>query len=342
MTRENLSAWSIDHATFDSLPPEKRLGFLIGYAVLAPSSHNSQPWKFALKDDTVIVSADLDRALPQSDADHRQMYLSVGCALENLLIAADHFGYRAEITRGDDGSQPSWRVALVGEPLPPAERPSDHLIFVIPKRGTNRNKYDQRQPDPAFIARMKSSVGGGLSLHLVDREPLKAQVARVVSDALIEAMDDDGFRRELSGYIRPNITGAMTGMPMYGFGMPTPLSFLAPALLRKVNVNRGTRKQDEALLAKHTPAFIVLSTAADDASAWVAAGRTYERIALEAVRAGMVTAPLAAAIQIGTNHRRLQSLLGTSLRPQMFFRIGYAAKSPKHSPRLPSERVIVK
>lgn len=342
MASENFSAWSIDPSSFDALPPEKRLGFLVGFAVLAPSSHNSQPWKFTVEAGAVNVRADMNRALPQSDADHRQLYLSVGCALENLLIAADHYGYRAEVSVDAVAGTPSWRVTFSGEPLPAAERKADHLIFAISKRSTNRNKYDQRPPDPAFITRVQGLIGGGMSLHLINREPLKAQVAKVVSDALIEAMDDDGFRHELSGYVRSNLTSAKTGMPMYGFGLPTPLSFIAPALVRRVNVNRASRKADEELLNKHTPAFIVLTTAADDPGAWVASGRAFERIALEAVQAGMVTAPLAAAIQIGANHRRLRSLLGTSLRPQVFFRIGYAAKTPKHSPRLRAEDVIVK
>jgi nitroreductase len=340
MTPANLAAWELDPSAFDVLSPERRFEFLIRFAVLAPSSHNSQPWKFSVGSDAIVVAPDMSRSLPESDTDHRQLYLSVGCAIENLAAAADYYGYRTEVSRADTGGVPAWRIGLSGEPSSASARKADHPALAVPRRRTNRNKYEARAPEQPFLDWMKNLASDGLRLHLIAKDPLKSEIAKVVTDAGIEAMDDVGFRRELSGYIRSNISKEPLGMPMYGFGMPTPPSLLAPWLVKNVNVNRASRKQDEALLTKHTPLFAIITTRADGPDAWIAAGRVYERIALEAERRGISTGPSAAAIQIGDNHKRLQKLLTTDLRPQMFFRLGYAKAAPKHSPRLSAERVI--
>jgi len=71
----------------------EKMKFLLRYAILAPSSHNSQPWKFRIQDSEINIFTDKDRWLKVADADQRELYISVGCALENLLIAAEHFGY---------------------------------------------------------------------------------------------------------------------------------------------------------------------------------------------------------------------------------------------------------
>lgn len=336
--KENFSAWTLDVSAFDEQPPEKRLAFLVRFAVLAPSSHNSQPWKFVVDGNAVTVAPDMARALPQSDANHRQLYLSIGCAVENLCAAADYYGYRTEVERSQADGTIGRRVRFSGEPLPAASRDAGHVALAIPRRRTNRNPYEARPPEAAFLDWVRGLASPELRVDMLLDEEARARSAKIVSDALIEAMDSTGFRHELSGYVRPNITSAQTGMPMYGFGMPTPPSFLAPAIVRRLNVNRLSRKQDEEVV-RRTPAHVILSTREDGPDAWIEAGRVFERVAIEGESRGISTAPLAAAIQIGENFRNLQKLLATDFRPQVFFRVGYATKAPPHSPRIPAAEV---
>jgi nitroreductase len=336
--KENFAAWTLDPAAFDDLPPADRLAFLVRFAVLAPSSHNSQPWKFVVEDEAVTVAPDMARALPQSDANHRQLYLSIGCATENLCAAADYYGYQTEVARSETGGAIACRVRVIGTPSSANVRAADHVALAIPRRRTNRNAYDARPPEAAFLDMVRGLATPELRVDVLLDEEARARSAAIVSDALIEAMDSTGFRHELSHYVRNNVTAARTGMPMYGFGMPTPPSFLAPALVRRFNVNRMSRKQDEELI-RRTPAHVILSTREDGPDAWIHAGRTFERVAIEAERRGISTGPLAAAIQIGDHFKNLQSLLATDFRPQVFFRAGYATKAPAHSPRIPASEV---
>lgn len=340
MRNKNLSAWNIAPSSFDGIPAEKRLEFLVRFAVLAPSSHNSQPWKFRIEPSAIIVEPEPARSLPASDADDRQLYISLGCAIENIALAADLYGYHAEIERIDPGRRAAWKIRIDGEASSAASRQKDHLAYAIPRRKTVRTPYEPRLPALSFLDRLRSLSVPSLRIFIIEDERSRAEVASLVSKALVEAMDNEEFRIELSRYIHPNITRAKVGMPMDGFGMPTLLSFIAPALVRKVNVNRASQKRDEELLSKHTPAFGVIATDNDDPEAWMRAGRTYERIALEAVRQGICTAPMAAAIEIGEHYKRLQGLLKTELRPQVFFRMGYSSADPRHSPRLEASEVI--
>ena len=77
---------------------ELEAGRLLRYATLAASSHNTQPWRFELDGDRIRVFADTSRQLRVADPDRRELFLSVGCAVENLVVAAEHYGYATTVT----------------------------------------------------------------------------------------------------------------------------------------------------------------------------------------------------------------------------------------------------
>lgn len=86
--------WVVDRSLFPTRGPvNQKLKFLLRYGILAPSYFNLQPWKFLVKGDTIFFYADLDRALPITDPHNRALYLSCGCVLNYLNLAARHYGY---------------------------------------------------------------------------------------------------------------------------------------------------------------------------------------------------------------------------------------------------------
>lgn len=335
----NYDAWNIDHKDFSAQRTQRdRLSFLIRYAVLAPSSHNSQPWRFLVGDGTVDVWPEYTRALPRSDTNHRQLYISIGCALENLLIAADYFGFTASVQYiADERGDVAARVSFATNGT--CNNTTDHLVHSIPKRHTNRSKYSENLPEGEFLSYIRSLAGSLDRIHIVSNKDQKDPLANVLVDAGIAAMNDRGFREELSRYVKNNFTTSSVGMPGFTLGVPTPLSLILPSLLRRLNMNKAAKKQDLKLLRSHTPALVVLSTKDDEKSDWIRAGRLYEEIALEAERSGVRTAPMAAAVQIGEFYKKIQGILGSDFRPQMVFRLGYSAKSMPHSPRLIHQEV---
>lgn len=70
---------------------------LVRYATLAPSSHNTQCWKFAVEGQGITILPDLSRRCPMVDPDHHHLYVSLGCAAENLVQAAQALGLRGEV-----------------------------------------------------------------------------------------------------------------------------------------------------------------------------------------------------------------------------------------------------
>lgn len=339
--RQNYQPWHIDFTEFDrQQSPVDQLRFLLRFAVLAPSSHNSQPWQFAIRsEDVVTIQADLTRSLPASDANHRQLFISVGCALENLLAAADYYGFQplVDIAAGIERNPlitVRFRKTGITSPDP------SHPALCIPRRHTNRNRYAERLPEEAFLRWISSLSDNEVHLRLVQAREERHAIADIIVNATLAAMDDLHFRRELSAYLKSNLTASKIGMPGFGFGIPTPLSFFAANIMRHFNINKLTRRHDEELLKEFTPLFVVISSREDNPANWIKSGQLFERIALEGERRDVKTAPLAAAIQIGDYFQDLRRILGEPYRPQVFFRMGYCDKSTLPSPRLSAEECL--
>ena len=71
--------------------------FMVEYAIKAPSGHNTQPWLFRINENSIEIYPNFDRALPVVDFDNRELFISLGCALENLCITALEKGYDYDV-----------------------------------------------------------------------------------------------------------------------------------------------------------------------------------------------------------------------------------------------------
>src|SRR5215469_13918562 len=132
--------WDVCEADFPSTgPPAEQLRFLLHYAVLAPSGHNSQPWLFKIDEDTVELYADRSRALPVVDPDDRELTISCGAALLNLRVALRHFGYRDVVQALPEPDDPDLLARIhVGEMIHTNEE--EHVHFeAIRRRRTRRS-----------------------------------------------------------------------------------------------------------------------------------------------------------------------------------------------------------
>ena len=90
--------WHIDDSEFYELESfDEQMRFLLNYAVLAPSGHNTQPWNFRITPDGVEVLADYTQRLPLIDPQNRELLMSVGAAITNFRVAAAHFGFNTAV-----------------------------------------------------------------------------------------------------------------------------------------------------------------------------------------------------------------------------------------------------
>jgi hypothetical protein len=113
---------------------------LVRSAILAANPHNSQPWMFHIGSESIDVYADTSRRIGAIDPLLREMHIGIGCAVENLLLAAEHSGYTWKLDSAPPANsfslQPVLRVVLTEA----SSRTSD-LYASIPKRHTNRGRY---------------------------------------------------------------------------------------------------------------------------------------------------------------------------------------------------------
>ncbi len=341
--KENYQSWQINIDSFPSTGSlNEQLKFLINFPILAPSGHNSQPWNFSVNGNEISIWKNEERSLAQSDPTMRQLLIASGCALENLIIAADYYGFESQISYfpEKDNSNLIAKILLKKLNVMEGKNRNDHLIFAIPKRHTNRNKYKDQQLPADFLMEINRLSNEICTISVISEKRIKDEIADIVNNAQIEAMDDSGFREELSHYIKSNFTKEKVGMPGFTLGIPAPISLIASRLIKKINLSRKSKKKDEDLLKKFTPAFIIINGTQDDRTTRIKTGQLFERIWLTAEKYGLNCAPLAAAVQSDVYAKKLQAIFKTNSKPLVFFRVGYSNKSVRHSPRLSLEEVL--
>ena len=116
---------------------------LVSSAILAANAHNTQPWIFRVEHSRIDLFADKSREIGTIDPFLREMYIGLGCALENLLLAARARGYEYRLVLAPNRSEPD-RVATVD--LSPGGKEVSPLYEAIPKRHSNRYPYDTSRP----------------------------------------------------------------------------------------------------------------------------------------------------------------------------------------------------
>lgn len=141
---------------------------LIYYATLAPSGQNTQPWKFSAEENTVRIYPDFDRTLPVVDSDNHALYISLGCALENLVISAKQDGHASRVDYfPEDENDECLRVTLTEE----NPRKETELFEAIPVRQSNRSMYDRhRIPDEDIDKLLRASEYETVALKTLDTQ----------------------------------------------------------------------------------------------------------------------------------------------------------------------------
>lgn len=328
-----LGAWSLSEHDFPRAAPlADKMRFLLRYAILAPSSHNTQPWLFRVGERNVELYADPNRSLSIADPDHRELYISCGAALLNLQMAMRHFGYedRVEILPDEDNLELVARVT-------PGDTPRDageaHVDFnAIVKRHTNRASFETKPVPGALLSACTAAAHEhGAWFHLVEGNDERAALAALVEQADRTQMASDEYREELASWLHSNLSTVDDGMPGYAFGIGDLKSAVTPVVVRNLDTGENQAARDGALLAR-SPVIAVLGTDEDDLGDWVHAGQALESILLRAQAEGVSSSFLNQAVQVPALRRRLGSDLGLGKYPQFVIRMGYGPTA-KPTPR---------
>jgi hypothetical protein len=323
----------------------EKLEFLINYAVLAPSSHNTQPWSFKIVNDAIELYADKTRALPIADPDYRELIISCGAALFDLRIAIRHFGYRdvVEILPDRDNIDLLARISLGSRRIVKLEE--NFLFRAIARRSTNRQDFDDCQLPDSLILELESATRSeGSWLQIMTEVIPKASRQEIIN--LIDKGDrlqmaDPLFRQELAHWIHTNNNPSHDGIPLHGQGINHNLDALAPLIswtIRSFNLGESQSAKD-CKLASQAPVLMLISSENDNPQAWIETGEALAHLLLRAriddVWASFFNQP----IQIPQLRSRLQTLFPEHGYPQIMLRLGYA-KEAGITPRRSVDEVL--
>jgi nitroreductase len=310
---------------------EQKVGFLLDYAVLAPSSHNTQPWQFVVHGNTIELQADLERWLQVADPQRRELYISLGCALENLLVAAERFGFGHEIVFHADADRHrhAATVTLLAEAAPSTCRPAE-LFDAIVGRATGRGRYQPRSVPQDALAQLRAcATDPGIGLWLTDDPALCARFCELVACADRALFRDRDWRRELGEWIG---CGSLGDSPLR--------ARLARLALTHLDLGRHQARQDARAL-RHTPSVGVLHSRRDDRESQIRVGQAFERLALLATNRGLAIQPLSQLLEVPEIGRELQCLLpDPAAWPQHAFRLGYSRAPARRTPRRPVAAMV--
>jgi hypothetical protein len=141
----------------------RRFACAVHAAILSSNAFNTQPWLFKVSPSRIEIYADTKRNLGAFDPYLREMFFSLGCALENLCLTAPAQGLRASVSFSSAKlepipDQPKQELAVAVD-LHAGPRNSGELFNAIPHRHTNREPFDAKREVPAeFVHSIASLV----------------------------------------------------------------------------------------------------------------------------------------------------------------------------------------
>jgi nitroreductase len=329
-----LDLWS---AAIDEFPlggtAADQLAAVVPFAILAPSSHNSQPWQFRLSRDSLELWADRSRSLPVMDPDDRELTISCGAALGCLEVALHNFGFAGDIDLLPDPAMPDLlaRVGL-GEQRDPTDL--EHARFsALRVRRTHRLPFQPRTLDQSQQDAFRSLAESmGTWFDVLASESSRFTLAELITLGDRDQMSAPEFRKELSAWLRPNGSGERDGMPGWAFGLGMPASHAFPLIIRTFDVGTGRAARDREL-ALQSPVLAVLGTATDSVRDWIQTGRALSLILLHAASEGIAASFLNQPIERAELRHKVVALLGHSGFPQLILRMGYPEGRARRTPR---------
>jgi iron-sulfur cluster repair protein YtfE (RIC family) len=308
-----------------------RLVFLLRYAVLAPSSHNTQPWRARPDGAGLFVYADRTRALPVVDPDDRELEISCGAFIHHLRLAIRHHGCDDQVSLLPNPDDPDL-LARIG--LGPERQPTyeERLLFWgIPKRRTNRKPFSRKALPTELVEELAAAAEAeGAWLAVLDGDG-RSELARLVAEGDRAQMHDPSFRRELVAWVHTDRDASSDGMAGHAVGIPRKYGAFGPLALRTFDLGKGVAAHDEKLI-EASPLLAVLGTGGDTTGDRLAAGQALSRVLLRATQDDVSASFLNQPIEVPELRTKVAELTGRAGSPQLVLRLGYGPEA-RSSPR---------
>lgn len=311
---------------------------LLRYATLAANGHNTQPWRFRIGERRIDILPDLTRRRPAVDPDDHHLLASLGCAAENLSIAAGASGRPGEIA-----FDPA-NVGAVSFEFDGASIVSSSLFDAIPRRQSTRAEYDGRLVSAADLRTLVTAAAmPGIDLILITDRRQMDRVRDLVISGNSAQMADAAFLRELKTWLRFSPRQAIEtsdGLFSATTGNPALPAWLGPLMFDMV-FKADAENEKYARQIQTSAGIAVFVGARNNKEHWMRAGRACQRFALQATALGLKHAFISQPVEVASLRPDLAALVGLpGRRPDIVMRFGYGPTLP-YSVRRPVEAVLV-
>ncbi|WP_300015607.1 Tat pathway signal protein [uncultured Roseobacter sp.] len=320
------------------LTSDPTLQDLVRMSTLAANGHNTQPWKYRLTDAGVEILPDLSRRTEVVDPDDHHLYVSLGCAAENLVVAAGAHGRPADVTIQ---SSHEARIDIMlgnGSPV------GDTLYQAIPFRQSTRSAFDGQPISASDIDLLNTAAQqDGVSVLIVT-EPAELQT---ISDFVVEGnsaqMDDPAFVAELRDWLRFSPNEAINyadGLFSACSGNPVMPDWIGGRFFDAFFTKDAENAKYRDHIGSSAGVAVFIGDQADPLH-WIRVGRSFERFSLQATALGIRNAHINQPIEVPSLRSRFARWLGMpNARPDLVVRFGRAPALPM-SLRRPVQDVIV-
>ena len=305
---------------------------ILYHAGLAPSGHNSQPWRVRIESpDTWLIEAEAERRLPCVDPQNRELMLSLGAFIENLSLAAGAKGMGTDIQviARNRNDREVVRVALH------KDKPTGYPLQRIKKRRTVKHGHLPKEITAADVKLLSDGMKGHLYYF-----PRGSDHAVCIRDAAVEnyrvqAMRDDA-QQELVGWLRLNPRDAQRhrdglsteGMEIMGFKGWFVRQFVQPQdFLKQTYRQQGVDLIAD--LAGQGGGWMVITSPVQTVAGLIETGRRFERMALLAREHGIGIHPMTQMLEEKNGTEQIAGFHDSGFFPQFVLRVGYIENYPE-------------
>lgn len=314
---------------------------LVASAIKAPSGHNTQPWLFRLQENAIEVYPNLKNALPVVDPENRELYISIGCAVENLCVAATEKGYHPTpvILKEKKGT---YMIRVKMEKQAPIDNP---LFASICKRQTNRSVYKDHTiaPDTLKLIQGIKKEDGVQFYMYKNGEATFNTLTEYIREGNEIQMEDKLFKKELVNWIRFNKNHAAqmgNGLAVATMGSPSMPKFVGKAIV-KAFLKPKTQNKSDIKKVGSSSHLVLFTVNQNSPKKWILLGETLERFLLETTRMGIANAYMNQPCEVPLLVKKIkENILLNGEYPMLLLRLGYTSPMP-YSPRKSVDSVII-
>lgn len=305
---------------------EETLLKILKYAAKAPSGHNTQPWKFKTGDGSINILPDFTRALPVVDPDNHALYISLGCALENLIIAANEFNYNAETEFTGDEREP--KIVIKLSAAPETDKPG--LFDYIAKRQVTRGKFKPEKVPQSLLSELFEETEGVHVRLFLSEEEIDSLTPYIMEGNSLQ-FGNRAFVRELVSWIRFSEKEVMTkgdGIWSGSMGLPDTGRFLGNIIMKNF-VSAASEEKRLRKLIRASAGFALFMVEKNDPVHWIKLGQAFQRFGLLATKNNVSHAHLNMPCEeLHVRDKLIRDFNLGDLTPLLLIRFGYSEPMP--------------